>query len=258
MALPVRARRKIIDEARMPIGGRRDLRVGTPAIIVDARHDPMISILKADVDTVDLGSGGECLIKNIAALLGTEEARVVSRHFGHHPQRSRHVLDHGLDIFDRRLPCLFHVVPQRGDNGLGVVLVVVDQDKKHNGNREADEQTRHDHAEFRFREPELNPADELLVKKPGENCRDREEDKAQAGPVQAMPAPKAGCLDRSECPEDVYPPRSQDRDTCWRYFASALRSACPGGPGRVRSGFRFGPLRIASPRVSLSAEIGAR
>jgi hypothetical protein len=194
MALPVRARRKIIDEARMPIGGRRDLRVGTPAIIVDARHDPMISVLKADVDTVDLGSGGECLIKNIAALLGTEEARVVSRHFGHHPQRSRHVLDHGLDIFDRRLPCLFHVVPQRGDNGLGVVLVVVDQDKKHNGNREADEQTRHDHAEFRFREPELNPADELLVKKPGENCRDREEDKPKQGRYKPCRRPRPVAL----------------------------------------------------------------
>jgi hypothetical protein len=46
--------RELVDEVHVPAGGPWDFGIGPPAIIVDPRHRPMISVFEANEGSVDL------------------------------------------------------------------------------------------------------------------------------------------------------------------------------------------------------------
>jgi len=77
----------------VPVRCRRNPRIGAPAILVDAGHDPMIAILEADVDGVDMRGRCQRAVQQITALLGAEIAGIGGRHFGEKAERAFRALD---------------------------------------------------------------------------------------------------------------------------------------------------------------------
>src|SRR6266542_5515196 len=73
VATTVLAGGQVVDVARVPVCGPRDLRVGASATLVDPGDDAMIAVLEAHVDGVDLLGGGERSIQQLPALLRSED-----------------------------------------------------------------------------------------------------------------------------------------------------------------------------------------
>src|SRR5215470_17717318 len=77
IADPSRGARKAVDVAGMPVRRRWNLRVGPPAVVVDAGHDAVIAVLEADIGRIDLPRRGERLVEQISALFLFESVRVL-------------------------------------------------------------------------------------------------------------------------------------------------------------------------------------
>ena len=54
MPLALEPGRVGIDIAHVPVGIGRDLRIAASAVVVDARHHPVIAVVEADIEGVDL------------------------------------------------------------------------------------------------------------------------------------------------------------------------------------------------------------
>src|SRR5215471_13618180 len=70
--------REIIDKVHMPVCVLRDLTIGSPAIVVDPRHGPVVPVFETDEGGIDLLRGGERLQKDLSALFGSKEGGVGS------------------------------------------------------------------------------------------------------------------------------------------------------------------------------------
>ncbi len=133
-----------IDVAGVPVRGRRNTRVATSAVLVNAGDDPMIAILEADIDGVDMRGRGQRAVQQIIALLGAEIAGIRGSHLGEKAQRGFSAVDQVLGALDAGPAGLRDRIVQDRHHASRVLVVVVDQDENENGNAEADEQQRHD------------------------------------------------------------------------------------------------------------------
>src|SRR5262249_8837074 len=81
--------RKVVDVTGVPIGARRDAGIGAPALVVHPSNHPMVAVLEAHVDGVDLVSRDQGAIQELPARLRLEERRVGGRDLREQPQRAR-------------------------------------------------------------------------------------------------------------------------------------------------------------------------
>src|ERR1700730_475734 len=131
-----------IDVAGVPVRRPRNTRVATPALLVDPGDDPMISVLEADIDGVDMRSRSQRAVQEIIALLGTEIAGIRGSYLGEKAQRDFSAVDQILGALDASPAGLRDRIVQDRHHAGGILVVIVDQDENENGNAEADEQQR--------------------------------------------------------------------------------------------------------------------
>src|SRR6266700_4880997 len=89
-----------IGVAGVPVRRPRNTRVATPAVLVDPGDDPMIPILEADIDGVDMRGRGQRAVQEIIALLGAEIAGIRSSYLGEKAQRGFGTVDQVLGALD--------------------------------------------------------------------------------------------------------------------------------------------------------------
>src|ERR1700733_7276396 len=133
-----------IDVAGMPVGRPGNARVATPAVLVDPGDDPMIAILEADIDGVDMRSRDQRAVQEIIALLSAEIAGIRGSYLGEKAQRGFSAVDQILGALDAGPGGLRDRIVQDRHHAGRISVVIVDQDENENGNAEADEQQRHD------------------------------------------------------------------------------------------------------------------
>ncbi len=136
-----------IDVAGVPVGGRGNLGIGAPAVLIDPGDHPVIAILETDIGGVDIGARGQRAIEQVVALLGTEVSGFGGGHFGEKAQRAFRVLDQVLGTLNAGPAGLRDRLVEDRHHCGGVLVVIVDQDEDENGNAQADEQQRHDQAQ---------------------------------------------------------------------------------------------------------------
>src|ERR1700689_3983934 len=76
-----------IDVAGVPVRRAGNTRVATPAVLVDPGDDPMIAILEADIDGVDMRSRSQRAVQKIIALLVAEIAGIRGGYLSEKAQR---------------------------------------------------------------------------------------------------------------------------------------------------------------------------
>src|SRR5580700_11440961 len=133
-----------IDVAGMPVRRPRNTRVATPAVLVDPGDDPMIAILEADIDGVDMRSRSQRAVQEIIALLGAEIAGIRGGYIGEKAQWGFSAVDQVLGAFDTGTAGLRDRIVQDRHYAGRIPIVIVDQDENQNGNAEADEEQRRD------------------------------------------------------------------------------------------------------------------
>src|SRR3984893_1141445 len=89
-----------IDIAGVPVCRPRNTKVATPAVLVDPGDDPMISVLEADIDGVDMRSRSQRAVQEIIALLDAEIAGIGGGYLGEKAQRGFSTVDQVLGAFD--------------------------------------------------------------------------------------------------------------------------------------------------------------
>src|SRR5438876_11496826 len=82
MAHPLQRISDRIDVAGVPVGGHWNTRIGASAVFVDPGDHPVITILEADINSVDIGSRSQRAIQQVVALVGTEILGIGGSHFG--------------------------------------------------------------------------------------------------------------------------------------------------------------------------------
>ena len=116
MSATVLARRKVVDVAGVPVGTRRDPRIGAPAIVVHPRDHAMVAVFETHVDRIDLLDGGQRAVQQVTARLRSEDSRVGGHDLREQPQRPRHGLDEVLGALDGGRSGLRHLLVERRDD----------------------------------------------------------------------------------------------------------------------------------------------
>src|SRR4051794_14373319 len=86
----VRANRKVVDIARMPVCCRWDLEIRAAPILIHTRHHAMITVFETYVDRVDLLGRGERAVEQFGACLVAEIVRIGPGDSGEQTERFSH------------------------------------------------------------------------------------------------------------------------------------------------------------------------
>ena len=144
---------KIVNIARMPFRGRGDLGIRAPAILVDARHHPMIAILEAHVDRIDLVSGNQRSIEQVRALFTPEERRIGTSHARKQPKRSHHRIYEIFGVLDADLHRLGDRLIKRHGDCRSVFLIIVEHNENEDRYGETDKKNSHHGAQLGSPQP---------------------------------------------------------------------------------------------------------